>query len=174
MTTGSPPVRRPLHLRARSIGLVALGGTVGTALREVLALSAPAPAGTVPWTILGINLVGSALLGLLLEVLARRGPDEGRRRDLRLLVGTGALGGFTTYSALAVDTALLAGTAPALALAYGLGTVVAGLAAAALGIVAGRALHGRPAHDPTDHGHDPGPDPDPDPHPHPRRGGGAS
>jgi len=148
VTTGTRPARRPLHLRARSIGLVALGGTLGTALREVLALSLPAPAGTVPWTVLGINLTGSALLGLLLEVLARRGPDEGRRNDLRLLVGTGALGGFTTYSALAVDTALLAGTSPVLALAYGLGSVVAGLAAAALGIVAGRALHRRPAHDP--------------------------
>ena len=170
MTPGTRPARRPLHLRARSIGLVALGGTLGTALREVLALSFPAPAGTVPWTILGINLTGSALLGLLLEVLARRGPDEGRRRDLRLLVGTGALGGFTTYSALAVDTTLLAGTSPALAVAYGLGSVVAGLGAAALGIVVGRALPGRSAQDRIAQDTT-APDPtDPDP----RRGGGAS
>ncbi len=38
------------------------------------------------------------MLGALLESLARRGPDEGRRRAIRLLVGTGGLGGFTTYS----------------------------------------------------------------------------
>ena len=138
---------RPLHLQGRSLGLVALGGALGTALREVLVLSVPAAPGTVPWTVLGINVVGAAALGLLLETLARGGPDEGRRRDLRLLLGTGVLGGFTTYSALAVDTALLGGGAQAgslpLALGYGAGSVVVGLLAAAAGIAVGRALHDR-------------------------------
>ena len=134
---------RPLHLRGRSLALVALGGALGTALREVLALSAPAPAGSVPWTILAINVTGAAVLGLLLEGLARGGPDEGRRRDLRLLLGTGVLGGFTTYSALAVDTALLGDRHLALALGYGLGSVAAGLLAAAAGIAAARALDDR-------------------------------
>lgn len=134
---------RPLHLRGRSLGLVALGGALGTAVREVLVLSVPTPPGTVPWTVLAINVVGAGILGLLLETLARRGPDEGRRRDLRLLLGTGVLGGFTTYSALAVDTALLGGGALPLALGYGTGSVVVGLLSAAAGIAAGRALHDR-------------------------------
>ncbi|GAB2980330.1 fluoride efflux transporter FluC [Frigoribacterium salinisoli] len=134
---------RPLHLRGRSLALVALGGALGTALREVIALSAPAPAGSVPWSVLAINVTGAAVLGLLLEGLARGGPDEGRRRDLRLLLGTGVLGGFTTYSALAVDTALLGDGHLPVALGYGAGSVVAGLLAAAVGIAAARALDDR-------------------------------
>jgi CrcB protein len=131
---------RPLHLRWRSLGLVALGGTLGTGAREALALSFPAAPGTLPVTILLINVTGSLLLGLLLESLLRRGPDEGPRRDLRLFVGTGVLGGFTTYSALAVDTGLLLDGHAGVAIAYALGSVVAGALAAAGGIVLGGAF----------------------------------
>ncbi|KQS07524.1 hypothetical protein ASG04_15325 [Curtobacterium sp. Leaf183] len=120
------------------IGLVALGGAIGTAVRAVLAEAAPAVDG-VSWTILGINVVGAFCLGLLLEHLARRGPDEGRRQTVRLFVGTGVLGGFTTYSTLADDTARLltdgrwgAGSGYALlSVVLGLVAVVGGLALAA-------------------------------------------
>jgi CrcB protein len=54
-----------------------------------------------------VNLVGAFVLGLLLEGLVRRGPDVGRRRQLRLFAGTGFCGGFTTYSALAVELDIL-------------------------------------------------------------------
>jgi CrcB protein len=140
------PSARPLHLRWRSLGLVALGGTVGTGAREALALTFPAAPGTLPVTIAVINVVGSFALGLLLESLLRRGPDAGRLRDLRLLVGTGVLGGFTTYSALAVDTGLLLGghgggtLGLGLGLVYALGSVVLGALAAACGIALGGAL----------------------------------
>ena len=62
----------------------------------------------------------------------------------RLFVGTGFLGGFTTYSALALDTAALAGAGLAgHAAAYGLGTVVVGAAASLVGIlVAARVRRG--------------------------------
>lgn len=50
-----------------------------------------------------INLSGALALGALLEGLARRGPDVGRRRALRLALGTGFLGAYTTYSTLALD-----------------------------------------------------------------------
>ena len=131
---------RPLHLRWRSLGLVALGGTIGTGAREALALSFPAAPGTLPVTIAIINVTGSFVLGLLLESLLRRGPDSGRRRDLRLLVGTGVLGGFTTYSALAVDTGALLDGHVGVALSYALGSVVVGALAAAGGIALGGAL----------------------------------
>ncbi|WP_082518264.1 fluoride efflux transporter FluC [Curtobacterium sp. Leaf183] len=129
---------RPSHLRWHLIGLVALGGAIGTAVRAVLAEAAPAVDG-VSWTILGINVVGAFCLGLLLEHLARRGPDEGRRQTVRLFVGTGVLGGFTTYSTLADDTARLltdgrwgAGSGYALlSVVLGLVAVVGGLALAA-------------------------------------------
>ena len=97
---------RPVHLRWQYLALVAAGGAVGTALRELLMLAVP-PVAEIPVATLGINVLGAFLLGALLETLARRGPDVGGRRKLRLLLGTGALGGFTTYSSLATDTSLL-------------------------------------------------------------------
>jgi CrcB protein len=136
---------RPVHLRWSSLGLVALGGAAGTGIREALALTWPAPAGGFPLTILLINVVGAFALGALLEALARRGPDEGRRRGIRLLVGTGVLGGFTTYSSLATDAAALTGPALGTALAYAGVTLVVGAAASVAGIATGAALHRRSA-----------------------------
>lgn len=61
---------------------------------------------------------------------------------MRLLLGTGFLGGFTTYSALAVDTGLLfeSGTHSS-AIFYSIGSLILGMAAAFLGIVLGAVLH---------------------------------
>jgi CrcB protein len=135
---------RPVHLRARSLALVFAGGAVGTAARELLAITVPPVAG-VAVVIVAINVVGAFLLGLLLETLIRTGPDEGRRQSLRLLLGTGVLGGFTTYSALATDTGLLlAENRIGAALVYALGSVIAGALAALAGIRAAAALHRRP------------------------------
>ncbi|QYF73035.1 CrcB family protein [Cryobacterium sp. PAMC25264] len=134
---------RPVHLRWQYLALVFAGGTVGTALRELLAISVPSVAG-VAVVIVGINIVGAFLLGLLLETLARSGPDDGRRRQLRLLLGTGVLGGFTTYSALATDTSLLlADDRLGTALLYALGTVIVGAITAWVGIACGAAVHRR-------------------------------
>ncbi len=135
---------RPAHRRPRLILLVALGGALGTALREALALTWPAPAGGFPLTIFLINVVGAFALGFLLEALSHRGPDEGRRREVRLFVGTGVLGGFTTYSALATDTATLLGGPTAVGVAYGVVSVVAGFLTALLGVaLAARLAHRR-------------------------------
>jgi CrcB protein len=104
----------------------------------------------VPVIILAINVVGAFALGCLLDSLTRRGADEGARRTARLLLGTGVLGGFTTYSALATGTSLLltAGQAGA-AIAYGLATVVLGGLATFAGIAAAsvtqRSRSGAPA-----------------------------
>lgn len=117
---------RPLHLRLPSLGLAVIGGSLGTAAREAIGLVVADRAG-IPVAILGINLLGAFCLGLLLSGLARLGPDAGLRRTVRILVGTGFMGGFTTYSALATDTASLLGDGRIGAgLAYGLGTVVIG------------------------------------------------
>lgn len=129
-----------MHLRGRSLLLVFVGGALGTAARDGLSRVVPHLQG-VPVGILAINVVAAFLLGLLLERLRRSGADDGGRRDLRLFLGTGVLGGFTTYSALATDTTVLvAGASVARAALYALGTVGLGLAAAVLGLVGGARL----------------------------------
>lgn len=139
-TAGRVGPARPSHLRLRFLALVAVGGTVGTALRELLTLLIPS-AGVFPIATFLINVVGAFALGLLLEVVARRGPDEGRRHVVRLLLGTGVLGGFTTYSALAATTAQLGVDADWVwAVAHPLGTVLIGAAASIAGIAAGSRL----------------------------------
>jgi len=128
------------HLRWEYLGLVFLGGTVGTALREVLLLLDP---GDIAITF-AINVTGALLLGALLETLLGRGPDAGRRRGIRLLVGTGVLGGFTTYSALATDTGLLlADGSVGAALLYAGGTLILGAVATWLGIIGSASLRRR-------------------------------
>ncbi|WP_367948571.1 CrcB family protein [Rathayibacter sp. VKM Ac-2857] len=131
----APPQARPLHLRPSAILLVAAGGTVGTAARSATVLALP-PLGTVPVATIAVNLVGAFLLGLLLAGLARRGPDTGGRRTLRLLLGTGVLGGFTTYSTFSLDTVALleAGRWAEVLLSTGV-TLVLGTLAAVLGVV---------------------------------------
>ncbi|WP_336659663.1 fluoride efflux transporter FluC [Leucobacter sp. USHLN153] len=124
------------HLRAAL--LVGAGGVFGTAARFLLSEAIP-KAGGVPVGILLINLTGAFILGVLLEALALRGSDTGGRRIARLFFGTGVLGGYTTYSTLATDSALLihdgrAGTAAL----YAVGTVLLGAVASVLGILLAR------------------------------------
>ncbi|GLI27589.1 putative fluoride ion transporter CrcB [Agromyces rhizosphaerae] len=131
---------RPVHLRPSTVALVAAGGAVGTALREGATLAFP-DRGDFPLTLLIVNVLGAFALGMLLEVLLRLGPDAGRRRAIRLSVGTGVLGGFTTYSAFAVGTVeLLQAGLVGLALLNALGTVVLGAAATFAGIIAAGTL----------------------------------
>ena len=137
---------RPIHLRPGALLLVFAGGTLGTAAREALSLAFP-PLGGIPYAIFCINISGALLLGVLLESLVRRGPDHGGRQRLRLLLGTGVLGGFTTYSALATDAAHLIGSGSiGLGLAYGVGTILIGAVATWVGIAVASAAHGRGQH----------------------------
>ena len=127
------------------MGLVFLGGATGTLARWAVGLAVPQVA-RLPLGTVVVNLVGAFVLGALLEHLGGAGPDIGRRRALRLTLGTGFCGGFTTYSALAHDTdTLLRAGLVGHALAYALGTVVLGLTASALGIAVVRGRRGRGA-----------------------------
>lgn len=88
-----------------------------------------------------INLAGAAVLGGLLEALARLGPDSGWRRRTRVLVGTGVCGAFTTYSTLALEASLLVRDGAAgLAAGYAAASVVGGIIAAWVGITAAASL----------------------------------
>lgn len=112
----------------RRVLLVAAGGTLGTAARLALGLL---PDDGFPTAILFANVVGALLIGVL---AARLHPSS----EVRLLLGTGVLGGFTTYSAFMTGTLALWADAPVLAAAYAVGSLVLGLAAAALGLRLGR------------------------------------
>ncbi|MDX2377492.1 CrcB family protein [Microbacterium sp. LRZ72] len=119
----------------RLVPLVMIGGVLGVVLREALLLPAEPGVPTVVGT-LAINIVGSAALGVVIAALGARHPR------VRALLGTGLFGGFTTYSAFAVQAAVLLAT-PALALALAVASVALGVAAAATGLAAGRRLDAR-------------------------------
>jgi CrcB protein len=132
---------RPVHVQPRFILLVGLGGALGTLARYGAQLVVP-HTWQLPWPTLIVNLVGAFLLGFLLEALVRRGRDDGGRRAMRLLIGTGFMGGFTTYSSLAVETSELLRDDRLLAAAgYGLVTLVVGLFASLLGMWLAAAHH---------------------------------
>lgn len=123
----------------RGLGLVALGGTAGTLARDVLETLITDAAG-LPLDIFVINITGAFLLGALIEALALGRPDHGQQRDLRLLLGTGVLGGYTTYSLLATDVAaLLIENRIWEGIGYGLVTVITGGLASWTGILTARA-----------------------------------
>lgn len=123
----------------RNVALVFVGGMVGTLCRFGLAVLIPHVHG-VPVGILVVNVVGAFLLGLLLGWLPLHPRDRSvRQEDLRLLLGTGLLGGFTTYSLLAADLAvLLQGEYVLAAFIYALLTLVIGGLAGLGGLRVGR------------------------------------
>jgi CrcB protein len=130
---------RAPHLTPHLVALVLVGGIGGTATRDLIERGVGSADGF-PWATFGINVSGALLLAVLVETLARRGSDVGARRRWRLLLGTGFLGGYTTYSAFGVQTdTLVRDGRPGLALTYALATVLAGLLVSLLGISAARA-----------------------------------
>lgn len=132
---------RPIHLHWKYIGLVFIGGAIGTCIRYLLSAAIPAWEG-LPVATFTINVTGAFLLGWLLETLSRGGSDHGIRRAIRLFVGTGILGGYTTYSSFAVDTdGLIAANQLGNSVLYGLATVLIGAAASLAGIMIGAAIH---------------------------------
>ena len=141
-------VSRREHLRL--VTLVLVGGTLGTALRAWLEGAFAPPTGW-PWATFGINLVGSFVLGLLLERLVRGGPDDGWRRSVRLGCGTGILGGFTTYSTFVLEVERLASDGEtAVAVAYPLVSVVLGVALAVAGMTVATRLTSSRRHSAAD------------------------
>ena len=149
----APGARRlPAYLRPALLLAVLLGGMTGTFVRAQLSAALPPSPGDWPWVTFAINVSGAFLLGLLLHTLALTGPDEGVRRSVRLGVGTGVLGGYTTYSTFAVESVTLGETGHlATALGYDAASVALGVLAAGSGFLIAQALPrpgrpGRPDH----------------------------
>jgi CrcB protein len=137
--------KSPIHLHWGFVGIVAAGGVFGALARYGLGMVIPAPDAW-PLPTLVINLSGALALGALLEGLSRKGPDVGSRRVLRLALGTGFLGAYTTYSTLALDAVhlFMADAAPGAA-GYLAASLFGGAAATAAGIWLGAWNHRRVA-----------------------------
>ena len=119
--------------------VVALGGALGSLGRWAAGEALPHSSGDVAWSTVLVNVTGALLLGLLMSAMA---DVLARTRYVRPFLGVGVLGGWTTFSTYMLDTRdlLAAGRVPVALLGYLGGTLVAGLAAVWLGLVAGRAL----------------------------------
>lgn len=118
----------------RSILAVLIGGAVGTGLRLAIDALLPHADDAFPTSTLVINTLGALALGML---VARLWPHASPW--LRAGLGTGLLGGFTTFSAVAVSlVSLTAAGQIMLAFVYLVATLVLGLGAAWLGLRLGR------------------------------------
>ena len=116
---------------------VALGSAAGGVARYAIARLWPTVPGGWPLATMAVNVVGSFAIGWLSALLASRAAAGDATETLRVFLMTGVLGGFTTYSAFALETVTLGSSGEVLrAAAYVVATVVLCLAAA----LAGRAL----------------------------------
>jgi CrcB protein len=120
---------------------VMLGGAVGAGFRYQISAAALRNLGPgFPWGTWIINLLGGFLMGLLVGVLAKQFTSE-QGEPLRLLMGVGVLGGFTTFSAFSLEAAnmLLRGQV-VLATTYALSSVAGSIMFLFIGLFLTRAM----------------------------------
>ena len=85
--------------------LVAVGGALGSVLRYLAALAGARFLGpNWPYGTFFVNITGSFLMGVAIELIARRFNAS---NELRLFVATGILGGYTTFSSFSLDASAL-------------------------------------------------------------------
>lgn len=118
------------------------GGGTGAVLRYQLGRGmthwlGPQVVTAFPWATLVTNVVGSLAMGLLAGYLARHGAQGSLGGEtMRLLVGVGLLGGFTTFSAFSLELMLLIERGqPGMAFVYAAISVLAGLTGLYLGLI---------------------------------------
>ncbi len=114
--------------------LVAVGGALGAVARYGVGVGAARWLGLAfPWGTLAVNVLGGFAMGWL---AARVGPEQ---EALRLALGVGVLGGFTTFSAFSLETVRLMEHQPGLAALYAAASVVLSVGACWIGLTLGRA-----------------------------------
>lgn len=118
--------------------LVALGGAIGAIARALIDQAAARAGWLAEYGTLTINLAGSLLAGLIVTLIVERSLVP---MELRPLLITGLLGGFTTFSALSLQLSrLMTSGDPVGAVAYAVGSVALGALCALVGAAIGRAL----------------------------------
>ena len=124
-----------LGLTVVTIAAVFMGGALGTVSRYLLDSAHSTPSGHFPVTTLCINVSGSLAIGFAIPVA--------EKPWLRPFAIVGVLGGWTSYSTLAVDAVLLAkGGHAALTVGYLAATVLGGIAIVVVGNALGRQVVG--------------------------------
>lgn len=121
------PGRTPRREQADVIAAIAVGGALGACARYGATLLWPTVPGTFPWTTFGINITGCAAMGVLMVLVTERFTAHPLARPF---LGTGVLGGYTTFSTYALDSRnLLEGGHGGLTLVYLAATVLGALVA---------------------------------------------
>ncbi|WP_455353132.1 fluoride efflux transporter FluC [Streptomyces sp. SYSU K217416] len=121
------------------LSAISVGGAAGASARYGASLLWPTPQGAFPWSVFWVNVLGCALIGVLMALIGEHGRSA--HPLVRPFLGAGVLGGFTTFSTYLVDFRdLLERGEAGTALAYAGGTLLGALAAVWLGASATRAV----------------------------------
>jgi CrcB protein len=117
----------------RLLLLASVGGAIGAGARYLVSVGFMRWwAVEFPWATLTVNVVGCLLMGMLIGVFLRHWPDAS---GIRIFLSTGILGGFTTFSAFAMEfVALLERNEPLPAVMYAACTVGFSIAACVFGL----------------------------------------
>jgi CrcB protein len=109
-----------------------IGGALGAGARHLVGATMLARLGPgFPWWTLTVNIVGGLLMGLLVGILVKTGGSE----QLRLLLGVGVLGGFTTFSAFSLESwQMIEGGQMTVAIGYAGASVIGSVVALGLGL----------------------------------------
>ncbi len=122
----------------KSILFVMAGGAFGAVLRYLVGRALPIAAGGWPWPTFIVNILGGFAMGLLAVWVLRAGTVG---EDMRLLLGVGLLGGFTTFSAFSLEMVTMIQRGQGLqAMAYAIVSVVLAILAVYAGLGLGRGI----------------------------------
>ncbi|HEX3588643.1 MAG TPA: fluoride efflux transporter CrcB [Pseudonocardiaceae bacterium] len=125
------------------LGVIAVGGGVGSIARYGIGLWLPTTAGHFPWGTYVIDVSGCFLIGALMVLITEVWSAH---RLVRPFLGVGVLGGFTTFSTYTNEIrGLLSPGSVDVGLLYLFGTLLCALLAVVLGVWATRAFTGRRA-----------------------------